>query len=140
MPGLKAHLSEKYIVESDSDPDNIHNGSTAKKPALDLGKLTPLGESRSDPSKKRKHASPTTSSTGSGVSHTSVSASRGNNIEEGSGSASHGSSASSDEDEDEAQLRKDDNASDQEPSRRALCVDLAVVMAVTLICTITDPP
>ncbi|KAL8858397.1 MAG: hypothetical protein Q9178_005078 [Gyalolechia marmorata] len=127
MPGVKAHLSEKFIVESDSDSENIHNGSTAKKPALDLRKLIPLGESRSDSSKKRKHESTTTSSTGSGVSHTSVSASRGDNIEEGSGSASHGSSSGSDEDEDEEQLRKDDNASDEEPSRRALATTRSIL-------------
>ncbi|KAL8789075.1 MAG: hypothetical protein Q9213_001338 [Squamulea squamosa] len=135
MPGLKATLSEEFIIESESDSDAVHTTISAKKPD-DSGansarvstsqRSTQPPKSHNDLSRKRKHESPSILSTDSEASYTSVSSSQAIQPGRNSGSASGSGSSGSEEEEDES--ASDDNVSSEVPSRQAPLVALAVVL------------
>ncbi|KAL8658058.1 MAG: hypothetical protein Q9226_001319 [Calogaya cf. arnoldii] len=125
MPGLKAPLSQKIIVDSDSDPSLVNTKAAAKKPASILRKSNQSPKPRSDATKKRNHESPIAASTTPTVSQAAVPKSRLNHSQDRSRSELHSRSSASDEDTHES--GSNDSASDEEPSRGASATTFSVV-------------
>ncbi|KAL8771679.1 MAG: hypothetical protein Q9209_002870 [Squamulea sp. 1 TL-2023] len=126
MPGLKAPLSEEFIIESESDSDAVHTEKSTKKPDKSAANATRVSTSQkstqpaefhSDSSGKRKYESPSILSSDSEASYTSVTSLQGIQPEGESGSASGSGSSRSEEEDD--QSTSDDNASVELPSKAA---------------------